>query len=961
MSSLSLHNAVSKKKKVVNVILLNGEACQVTVDVKSKFLDVFNQITSYLNLRETEYFGLAQKKDEEYLFVALDEKIHKQAPKSWKTGNGEGLDERGQPILTLYFRVHFYVDQFVLLREKVTRHLYYLQLKENLLHYNHVCSEGKCFQMVSYALQADLGNYSSEKHAEGYFDPREYFPAWMVKRRGENYIVNNIPVIHKDLQNVTKSEAELRFIREASMSPAAHNLHFYRLRKRKTDKSCNAWLGVCAKGIEIYEEMSDSFKNLISTFLWPDIGKLHFEKKKFEIQSGPGGRKFSYYTESDCKSKYLLSLCRTTHMFQMAIQPKLMEIRHLDAEDKRRYRESYIYSDTQDLVTNGGTFRGNLSPSTKGATTRFSVVSDASSNTTSGIASDKMTISFEENDEPTKEIMIDCPPQVSNFRMSPRQGRLTADGVISTLPSYIPSRGKKTSPKLDYKSASVGRGMKHIDRSPSLGRPTIPKPSTSPVTRHIDRISPTATPVISAHRSDISAHSGHSAHSTHSAQSSGTMFNSSEHVNKSPSGSSFGSLQGGRLSLPCPPQPVPPAYTSARTVPVYVAHSTTSSFSHSDAISFSQPVSRSTSRAESFNKNFGRYHLQENESLIPPVSSQLHTPFTGTLAPDFGSGTPLLDALAGNLVLQNYQNYPPVTHGEMTEVPYPKPEITEAYIPNTEMTLPEMTKEYLAPPPMFADSSHNESTDSALSGSGSMDPKLSMTSDSGSMDHTESEVEESNQDGELASENPPTQISVNNQEEILHPELEEIRGQPSAFSSFSMITKLCTDKSLMQNPYPKVSVPVIGAYDMSSIRSTDSRISHLSHDMDARRLSSCYPESSQPMTTVTPTRPFSWHSENFELDAQLTLLNGNVAMIPGYLDNYTSMPQNLGGILVAPPSSLANTFALDFARQQMIGGRYSPQSIASHLMIPPKLSSGGHSTTDRNISQKAFKETFGIA
>lgn len=70
----------------------------------------------------------------------------------------------------------------------------------------------------------------------------------------------------------------------------------------------------------------------------------------------------------------------------------------LNTTDKRRYRESYIYSDTQDLVTNGGAFRGNLSPSTKGATTRFSVVSDASSNTTSGIASDKMTISFEEND-----------------------------------------------------------------------------------------------------------------------------------------------------------------------------------------------------------------------------------------------------------------------------------------------------------------------------------------------------------------------------------------------------------------------------------------------------------------------------------------------------------------------------------------------------------------------------------
>ena len=59
-----------------------------------------------------------------------------------------------------------------------------------------------------------------------------------------------------------------------------------------------------------------------------------FQKKKFEIRSvgAPAGRKFTYYTESDIKSKYLLTLSRNTHMFQMAIQPKLMEIRHLEEE-----------------------------------------------------------------------------------------------------------------------------------------------------------------------------------------------------------------------------------------------------------------------------------------------------------------------------------------------------------------------------------------------------------------------------------------------------------------------------------------------------------------------------------------------------------------------------------------------------------------------------------------------------
>ena len=58
------------------------------------------------------------------------------------------------------------------------------------------------------------------------------------------------------------------------------------------------------------------------------------QKKKFEIRSvgSAGGRRFAYYTESDATSKYLLHICRSTHMFQMAIQPKLMEIRHLDAE-----------------------------------------------------------------------------------------------------------------------------------------------------------------------------------------------------------------------------------------------------------------------------------------------------------------------------------------------------------------------------------------------------------------------------------------------------------------------------------------------------------------------------------------------------------------------------------------------------------------------------------------------------
>lgn len=64
-------------------------------------------------------------------------------------------------------------------RERITRQLYYLQLKDNLLHYNQLCTEEKCFLLAGYALQADHGNFTPSMDNHQYFDPREYFPAWV--------------------------------------------------------------------------------------------------------------------------------------------------------------------------------------------------------------------------------------------------------------------------------------------------------------------------------------------------------------------------------------------------------------------------------------------------------------------------------------------------------------------------------------------------------------------------------------------------------------------------------------------------------------------------------------------------------------------------------------------------------------------------------------------------------------
>lgn len=77
----------------------------------------------------------------------------------------------------------------------------------------------------------------------------------------------------------------------------------------------------------------------LTKYLFPFYLKFFFffslsQRKKFEIRAVgcPESRKFTYYTSSDDKSKHLLYLCRVTHQFSMAMQPKLAELRKLEEE-----------------------------------------------------------------------------------------------------------------------------------------------------------------------------------------------------------------------------------------------------------------------------------------------------------------------------------------------------------------------------------------------------------------------------------------------------------------------------------------------------------------------------------------------------------------------------------------------------------------------------------------------------
>uniref|UniRef100_A0A182K388 FERM domain-containing protein n=1 Tax=Anopheles christyi TaxID=43041 RepID=A0A182K388_9DIPT len=457
----------------------------------------------------------------EYLFADPESKLSKYGPKSWRSSHTHGLDANGKPLLELHFRVQFYIESPLMLRDEVSRHNYYLQLKYNAVNRDlpKEYSEQSLLLLGGLSLQADLGdsapedagtlpttpsittststatvpcsssgttatitntggalssgnsvsssnstssssnsssstssnssatsssnssttsasspnpsasgalsvsststatssacttsgppllgtgvvgqsassdgganNAGSSSTSSGspsleYFRPDEYLNPALRSAWG----ISAVTTCHRENRGLSRADAETHFIREACNLNEAINAHVFRMKQSKNETGLGTVaLSIYAKGIRIATDGSST----ATTFQWPHIGKLSFDRKKFEIRSGDS--KITLYSTNDDKNKMILALCRETHQFSMKIAPRLTEaIKREEEESSCIHGYPYLCSRALNL------------PYKSKSDQRISVISSTSSNTTSGIVSDRV------HSEDELEIMINTPP-----------------------------------------------------------------------------------------------------------------------------------------------------------------------------------------------------------------------------------------------------------------------------------------------------------------------------------------------------------------------------------------------------------------------------------------------------------------------------------------------------------------------------------------------------------------------
>ncbi|XP_040288284.1 LOW QUALITY PROTEIN: tyrosine-protein phosphatase non-receptor type 3 [Bufo bufo] len=245
----------SRSEVVCNVRFLDGSQQSFRANKQDTGQTLLDMVFSHLSVKEREYFGLQHQEEslDSHRWLEHNKPIRKQL--------------KGGIPCCLIFRVRFFVPDPNTLQQDQTRHLYFLQLKNDILEGRIPCPLNSAVVLASYAVQSEFGDYNKSVHLSRYLSNNQFIPDQ------DNDFISKVESLHNQHSDLGQAEAESCYIN------IARTLEFYGV---EMHSGRDLLIGIASGGIAVYR------KQICTSFYpWVNILKISFKRKKFFIQQRP--------------------------------------------------------------------------------------------------------------------------------------------------------------------------------------------------------------------------------------------------------------------------------------------------------------------------------------------------------------------------------------------------------------------------------------------------------------------------------------------------------------------------------------------------------------------------------------------------------------------------------------------------------------------------------------------------
>ncbi|CAF1059974.1 unnamed protein product [Adineta steineri] len=387
----------SKKKSdeyCCKIFTMDAEL-QFTVEATAKGHTLFSLVCQTIGLREHWYFGLKflDKITNEWTWLQMNKTILSQPlhilsntilskrPDSPNTSDNfkphllrspptsasnstlslpSSLSSGGQQYpkgtLELYFVVKFYPEDITNeLIQDITRHLFYLQVKQDILNMDIYCPPDTAAHLASLALQAKFSDYDQIISSSEPFNleseallPLSCFQKIELSRTDW---FDRIIALWRTHASLTRDESEMAYLKHAQ-DLDMFGLSFFEISKMQGGNKSNTlsqqqsdqpsiaaelWLGIDSLGIRFYK------KNKLRPevfFSWCDIKSVTAHDKKVILNmAGDKHATFAFYSAKSSVSKEILDLATGNHELYMRRRREesieIQQMRYFEEQQKK--------------------------------------------------------------------------------------------------------------------------------------------------------------------------------------------------------------------------------------------------------------------------------------------------------------------------------------------------------------------------------------------------------------------------------------------------------------------------------------------------------------------------------------------------------------------------------------------------------------------------------------------------